>query len=205
MKNKVITLGATAIMGISTLGIPQLAVHADTTKSGNTVVSYTGTAPKPKDWGISVPSAVDLSTEEGNFAGISHVNYGTGELSIVTAEGSSFEDPSRNRSFSVSGTSQYVAYENMCIPPINQTSDLRTAPWLYASIADQGAVKPTGIPSNASSDPKTIQNITFESKADGNSHSPLTRYITFAANVSNNRNVNYSDKISWTAKELNNS
>ena len=206
MKSKLITLGATAIMGFSALGIPQLVVHADTAKAGNTVVSYTGTAPQPKDWGISVPATIN-ETKEGKSSDYTF-KYGIAKLAIVDADGKAFEDSSKDRTFNVSGTSQYLDSNKYMI--VKDSNNPNTWAWLYSEKTEQGAAEPTTLTDQLKANNclvSDIQNIVFTSKASGNTNSPLSRYISFGSPMPGSTehpldlSKNYSDTISWTATE----
>ena len=209
LKSKIVTLGAAAVMGVTSLGVPQVIAHADTTKSGDTVVSYTGTAPQPKDWGISVPATINESKDGSQILpNNKNVNfkYGVGKLAIVNADGNAFEDTSKNRIFSLSSSSQYVNARNQMV--LQTKTGIQGA--LVANITDQGATEPTTLMPNMqnTSSPSTQ----FTSKASGNTESPLVRYIEFASPITStdyffessplDPSKSYSDTISWTASEI---
>ena len=210
LKSKIVTLGAAAVMGVTSLGVPQVIAHADTTKSGDTIVSYTGTAPQPKDWGISVPATVNLSETEKaaafNNLGVTGTRkYGSGNLSIVDANGAAFEDPSGNRTFSVSGTSQVTANQEWLMMKDSNGNTVDLA----FGVTDQGRNNPAVIQqvmdNVKDNNVKNLQNITFTSNSQGNTSKPLTRGVAFFANTASKAPLDlsksYSDTISWTASE----
>ena len=203
LKSKIVTLGAAAVMGVTSLGVPQVIAHADTTKSGNTVVSYTGTAPQPKDWGISVPATVNLSE---NSTGTTVLKYGNAKLAIVNADGTTdFTDTSANHKFTISGQSQYVNNGGGFGPFLMYLNDPDTPSiqdnFLYAYPLSQGVTPTSDVTwtSEADANPTRIQNLEIDSNTTNNT--PTERYVQFAANKEKAGTQTLSDTISWTASE----
>ena len=164
-----------------------------------------------------MPATVNLSESENakpfNKFGSSGIRkYGSGNLSIVNADGAAFEDPSENRTFSVSGTSQ-VTSMSIGMRPIIHNIAMKDENGKLADLAfgvtDQGQNNPgaiqtvmDGVKNNSV---KNLQNITFTSNSQGNTSKPLTRGMAFFANTAAkfplNPSKNYTDTISWTASE----
>ena len=202
LKSKIVTLGAAAVMGVTSLGVPQVIAHADTTKSGDTVVSYTGTAPQPKDWGISVPATVNLSE---NSTGTTILKYGNAKLAIVNADGTSdFTDTSANHKFTISGQSQYATttaeygplmYLGDSSQPYNQED------YLYAYPLPQGSAPTSDVTwtSEQNAWPSRIQNLEIDSNTTNST--PTERYVQFAVNKEKAGTKTLSNTISWTASE----
>ncbi|MEY8515308.1 hypothetical protein, partial [Lactococcus taiwanensis] len=59
-RKKFMVLCATTLAGVSALGsLAPMVAFADVAKNGDTVVTYEG-ATKPAEWGLSVPSTIQL-------------------------------------------------------------------------------------------------------------------------------------------------
>ncbi|EMF0060943.1 hypothetical protein PFZ79_002836 [Enterococcus hirae] len=124
----------------------------------------------------------------------------------MDADGKAFEDASKDRTFTLSGKSQFTdTVGNMVL----QSKD-GTITNLLAGITLQGATEPTTLIPNINNN--TTPPLTrFTSKASGNTQSPLVCYIEFASPTTNPENYwhnapldtskSYSDTISWTATE----
>ncbi|EMF0060671.1 hypothetical protein PFZ79_002504, partial [Enterococcus hirae] len=155
-------------------------------------------------WAISVPATINES-KDGDVNNM-HFKYGIGKLTIVDANGKAFEDYSKNRTFSISGIFQDVDDDDYMI--MKSTIDDHYA-WLYNETTDQGDAEPTGLTKQLminSGSIKSIQNLNFSSKATGNTHSPLIRYMIFASPTTGTQHnldskKSYSNTISWTATE----
>lgn len=158
------------------------------------------------DWGISVPATISESQVSDSY----NFYFGVGKLSIVDSEGNNFEDPTKDRTFSVTGTSKYDDGTYMQM----KTKDGNKYTWLYNDVTDQGATKPTDIRQQMidnDAKPASLENIIFNSKASGNTGCPLIRYEMFGSpnqksTVSHqiDPQKDYSDIISWTAQETTN-
>lgn len=216
LKRKILTISTATVMSFTSLGLTAFTVHADTKKEGDTVVSYTAPAPKPKDWGISVPASVELNKEEGVSTSISNdprrtvtvmlpAEYGEGQLSIVDADGKTFADPSKDRTFTVSATSADTDGEN-------NDWVLKAKDGTLATLLVNKQNVDMGLKFYQPSDNNPC-NFNYVSNANGKG-SVVSSTVTFAATLQTfdkgsqykkiqgmDRNKNYSDTISWTAKE----
>ncbi|MEY8521235.1 hypothetical protein [Lactococcus taiwanensis] len=100
-RKKFMALCATTLAGVSALGsFAPIAALADVDKSGDTVITYEG-APKPVEWGLSVPATIKLENKISLNG--RDICYGNGKVAIVNEEGQSLVDASKDRTFSVSG------------------------------------------------------------------------------------------------------
>ncbi|MEY8515264.1 hypothetical protein [Lactococcus taiwanensis] len=181
---KVFALCATSIAGFSAVAsIAPIGAFADTSKSGDTVVTYEG-APQPAEWGLSVPASVKLD-KSGNV-GTDPGTYGIGKLAIVTETGSDYVDSVKDHTFNVYGTG---------------TSEIGNKP-LYVGAGNQGDAEPTTWIGSASNNFGDDLDFDFVTKADGSNVQP-TMYINFGVKDKDSGTVNVGDSttISWTATE----
>ncbi|WP_242328171.1 hypothetical protein [Lactococcus lactis] len=133
-RKKFMALCATTLAGISALGsFAPMATFADVTKNGDTVVTYEG-APKPAEWGLSVPANLELKDEPGAESmqpGDVYLAIKNCKLSIVKEDGTDYTD-TQDRTFNLKGE---VANEGYLVGTKDPTK--KTA--LEAKIMDVGA------------------------------------------------------------------
>ncbi|MCW2282231.1 hypothetical protein [Lactococcus lactis] len=200
-RKKFMALCATTLAGLSALGsFAPMAASADVAKNGDTVVTYEG-APKPAEWGLSVPANVKLD-KSSNVAG-SNIHYGNMKVGIVDDQGQSLVDATKDRTFSVSGkgtgTNGNLSFTDKSGQKYNN--------FLYAAYTgNQGDSEPTTMTKavwDAASNDATKLVSNFETKADG-SNANAEKWVQFGVNEAKqgfNKNTNYSETISWTATE----
>ncbi|MGV8957630.1 hypothetical protein [Lactococcus lactis] len=198
-RKKFMALCATTLAGISALGsfAPMMA-FADVAKNGDTVVTYEG-APKPAEWGLSVPSTIRLD----KVADSGNTRWGTGKLEIVSEDGSTFQDKTKDRTFSIDGTPTLVSPRASKTFMIFKDEDASTnGCMVYVKALDQGATEPTAWPGQADASISALKNIEIVSMSN-NSKSP-SRILGLGAYESNDPLVwthNFTNTIQWTATE----
>ena len=210
MLKKIVVFGATAVLGLTSLGFSQFIVHADTdtAKKGTSKVMYNGQEPvAPTDWGISVPQIINLSRKETVAEGDMTVAFGLAGVSIVDSEGNTFQDSTANRNFSVSGISVTNNPDQMQL--INGNG--QTVPLLAEVLPTNFDLDNPNL-DKLSSNPQTIENLTFNSNASGNSKDSLTKALVFAAALGNKNDkspsalmdptLTYAGSINWTGTEV---
>ncbi|MGV8956936.1 hypothetical protein [Lactococcus lactis] len=198
-RKKFMALCATTLAGLSALGsFAPMAAFADVAKNGDTVVTYEG-APKPAEWGLSVPATIklDKTTDGGNTA------WSSGKFEIVKDDGSTFSDTSKDRTFTISGTpkenvgsaDRFYLFED----GINTQGKDKIEVMMKAQ--DQGASEPTNWATAASGSSIALSQATFDinSKSDG-SVAP-SRYWVAGIHREPLQKLNYSNTMSWTATE----
>ncbi|MEY8515298.1 hypothetical protein [Lactococcus taiwanensis] len=197
---KTLALCATTIASISALGtLPQL-VLADVAKAGDTVITYEG-APKPAEWGLSVPASVKLDkVSDVNGA---KIHYGNMKVAVVDAQGQVLVDASKDRTFSVAGkgtgTNGNLVFAD--------SSGKKFDNYLYAAYAgNQGDAEPATMTKtiwDAASNKADTLNSDIITKADG-SNAKSEKWLQFGVNEAKqgfNVKDSYTETISWTATE----
>lgn len=200
---KTVALCATIVASFSTLGGLSQVAFADSSKSGNTVVTLDA-VPQPVEWGLSVPASLTLdktySASDGTI-----LAYDSNQISITKEDGTNFKDDGQDRSFKVGFTSEFESNGYMRIKNANTESSIT----LTGIVHRQGFEYPEHSDNNVIVNSAGIENVanalSFESKADG-SNEKMTKTIEFyvAKNKADNINTNGAglrNTISWTATE----
>ncbi|MCW2279543.1 hypothetical protein, partial [Lactococcus lactis] len=136
-RKKFMALCATTLAGISALGsFASMATFADVTKNGDTVVTYEG-APKPAEWGLSVPATVKLDKEAGDSM------YGNAKVSIVDSDTATTFKGNEDKTFRVKFKSHYLNGNTMML---RNAKDQKISTVMYVTRTPQTANEdePTG-------------------------------------------------------------
>ncbi|MCW2280409.1 hypothetical protein [Lactococcus lactis] len=200
-RKKFMALCATTLAGISAFGsLAPMAASADVAKNGETVVTYES-APKPAEWGLSVPSTIRLD----KVADSGDSRWGTGKLEIVSEDGSTFQDKTKDRTFSIDGEPAHLSPDNKDVFMIFKDGVTSSEPLekcsVYIKTLDQGATELTAWPEQATTSISALKNIEIVSMSN-NSKSP-SRILGLKARCPYTiiwRN-NLTNTIQWTATE----
>ncbi|MEY8515021.1 hypothetical protein [Lactococcus taiwanensis] len=196
-RKKFMALCATTLAGISALGtLPQI-VLADVTKAGDTVITYEG-APKPAEWGLSVPATINMDKKADN----DRRAYGNGKVAIVNEDGTAFTDKTKARTFKVvgSGVNKDSNNQNVLVDANKGTA---TTAHLFARFEDQGGEQPTalisGVGDTAADSKDDVLTTVLESKIDNS----IATHRWLQVNVFTERlqGQNVKTTLSWTATE----
>ncbi|WP_242328189.1 hypothetical protein [Lactococcus lactis] len=136
-RKKFMALCATTLAGLSVLGsFAPMAALADVAKAGDTVVTYEG-APKPAEWGLSVPATVKLDKEANDSM------YGNAKVSIVDSDTATTFKGNEDKTFLVRLKSQYLNRGHMIL---RNAKDQKISAAMYTSRTPQSANEdePTG-------------------------------------------------------------
>ncbi|MEY8515304.1 hypothetical protein AALA94_10630, partial [Lactococcus taiwanensis] len=194
---------------VSALGsFAPIAALADVDKSGDTVITYEG-APKPAEWGLSVPAALNL-TEDETDANLDknhapEVKYNIGTVEIVSVDGTEFADQTSDRVFRVNVTSKYTGGQNNdYMRMANKTDNTQLVP-LLVKVSDQGGNFADYQAGSASNITNFNNALVFKSKTD-QSNPRMKKDVLFvvnqeAATLINTNNAGLENTLTWTALE----
>lgn len=166
--------------------------HSKSFFSGKVIIPFAITA-KPNEWALSVPVSLNLTEK---YTAPNGLNYkrATGSVAITLANGTAFEDSSKDRTFKVDGMSKYTGAENqMALKTENEDKEVT----LMGSLSEQGGNSMGVISAKVNS----IQNIAFKSLTTGNTGKPLTRQVQLLVWDDGKTQGTYTGAISWTASE----
>ena len=205
---KLIVLYATTIVSLSTFsGTLSQVASADTSKLGETVVTYEG-APQPAEWGLSMPANLNLTKDVSDTTLNSthpEVKYNIGTVEIVGTDDSEFVDRTSDRTFRVNVTSKYMGgQDNKYMRMVNKTDNTQMVP-LMAKVGNQG-VNVTDYQATPEAKLETFNSaLVFESKSD-QSNPRVKKDVVFAvvqevAAQANTNNAGLDNTLSWTATE----
>ncbi|MGV8958739.1 hypothetical protein [Lactococcus lactis] len=196
-RKKFMALCATTLAGISALGsFAPMAAFADVAKNGDTVVTYEG-APKPAEWGLSVPSTVKFDKDAKTRYIDAPIKFGNLQVAIVDENGTSFKDSTKDHNFEIvpKGTN----FDNKGVSTI-KSADGSIGRIYYSLALKQGQAAPTDDMDYANSG--NWATTTIETKADGSNVNPTVDYqIGIGANGLVSVSTQLTDTISWTATE----
>ncbi|MEY8515294.1 hypothetical protein, partial [Lactococcus taiwanensis] len=165
----------------------------DVAKSGNTVVTYEG-APKPAEWGLSVPATLNLNKNDKKWY------FNNAKVAILDSTGGEYSGKTPQK-FIVSGTSSVVKNDKVGMTADPQKNNYLAPLNMY--VANQGDNEPASPASGSfqtTQTTNTLQNIEFDS-----SKGKVYKYIQFALwkddLTENDQKKTLSSTISWTASE----
>ncbi|WP_242328091.1 hypothetical protein, partial [Lactococcus lactis] len=100
-RKKFMALCATTLAGVSAMSsLAPMAAFADVAKNGDTVVTYDG-APKPAEWGLSVPATVKFDKDAKTQYYNSLIKFGNLQVAIVDENGTNFKDSTKDHNFEI--------------------------------------------------------------------------------------------------------
>lgn len=188
-KKRIVALCATTFMGVSALSSVS-QVMADVTQEGETRVIYQGATPQPVNWGISVPSTVNMDTKAKTQYKGQNIIFGNSRVAIVKEDGSNFIDPTKNRVFKVSADSNYN---------LTDKNGVREA--FYVHNFQQGVLAPTD-DMNYETSGSSIDPMTISVNSDGSGPAPFVEHqFGIREDMGNNLTGEATGSIAWTATE----
>ncbi|MEY8521335.1 hypothetical protein, partial [Lactococcus taiwanensis] len=168
----------------------------DVAKSGNTVVTYEG-APKPAEWGLSVPAAVKFDKNAKTQYSGSPIKFGNLQVSIVNETGTSFKDSTQDHNFEIVPKGTNLNSKGVSTV---KSADGAIEKVYYSLALKQGQAAPTDDMDYAKSG--NWATTTIETKADGSNVNPSVDYqIGIGANGLQGISTQLTDTVSWTATE----
>ncbi|MGV8956348.1 hypothetical protein [Lactococcus lactis] len=199
-RKKFMALCATTLAGISALGsFAPMAASADVAKNGDTVVTYEG-APKPAEWGLSVPSTIKLDKETDSGT----TKWGYGKIAIVKEDGSEFSDTTKDRTFRIAGVpklgsdSAFYLYQDNDVTKASVKAMITP---LAQGAADPVDWKVASV--NSGFSVKLCANFDIDAKSD-NSIPPSRNWVIGIHDDGGSsiiKKYNYSNTMAWTATE----
>ncbi|WP_242326930.1 hypothetical protein [Lactococcus lactis] len=198
-RKKFMALCATTLAGLSVLGsFAPMAAFADVAKAGDTVVTYEG-APKPAEWGLSVPSTVKLDEGTSNAGQSGIFTSKNCKLSIIKEDGTDYTD-TQDKTFNINGS-----VENAGKLIGTKDTSIKVDLNVYISkVGDSNEKEDTFVGYGISGSTLKDQNIEATYKADGSQKAE--RYVKLYAATQQLQSVtkdgeNLQTSVSWTATE----
>lgn len=198
-RKKFMALCATTLAGISALGsFAPMAASADVAKAGDTAITYEG-APKPAEWGLSVPSTVKLDEGTSNTGQSGLFTSKNCKLSIVKENGTDYTD-TQDKTFNINGSVENAG-KLIGTKDTSIKSDLNV---YISKVGDSNEKEDTFEGYGISGSTLKDQNIEATYKADGSQKAE--RYVKLYAFTQDLQNKtkdgeNLQTSVSWTATE----